>query len=154
MAHILIIDDDDIVAGMASAALIDAGHACGWVSGGEEGLRLLAFKRPDVILLDQDMPGMSGKEVMRTLRSSPDFYDLPIIMFTGMSGKQDEATARYHGAQAYVRKPFNNAALVRVVENVLEARAERPQHTDLRDWMKQKAGWYREDEDAGLRRAI
>ena len=141
MAHILIVDDDEIVAEIAAGALIDAGHACGWVTGGEEALSLLSWRRPDLLLLDQDMPGMSGSEVLRSLRGSERHYDLPVIMFTGITGAEDEATALYNGAQEYLRKPFNPRFLLRKVDVVLSARARRPRHRDLRDVLEENAGW-------------
>lgn len=135
MANVIIVDDDEIVAELASEALIEAGHPCGWVTDGAALFELLRWRRPDVVLLDQDMPGLSGEAIMRQLRASDRFYDLPIIMFTHVLGVRDEERARYHGAQAYVRKPFDPHALVRQVERVLACRANRPSHTDLRAWL-------------------
>lgn len=140
MAHILIVDDDEIVAEIAAGALIDAGHACGWVTGGEEALALLKWRRPDLLLLDQDMPGMTGSQVLRELRGSQHLYDLPVIMFTGISGAEDEATALYNGAQDYLRKPFNPKFLLHKVKLVLAARAQRPRHRDLRDVLRDNSG--------------
>src|SRR6056297_3172341 len=111
MAHILIADDDELIAELASEVLIDCGHACGWVTNGEEAWKLLQRKRPDVLLLDQDMPGISGVSLLRKIRQSPALYDLPVIMFTAMSGAQDESQAMYAGAQDFVRKPFDPRGL-------------------------------------------
>ncbi|QYJ06537.1 response regulator [Qipengyuania flava] len=141
MAHVLIVDDDEIVAEIAAGALIDAGHACGWVTSGEEALSLLKWRRPDLLLLDQDMPGMTGGQVLRALRSSERNYDLPVIMFTGITGAEDEAAALYNGAQDYLRKPFDPKFLLHKVKLVLAARAERPQHRDLRDVLRDNSGW-------------
>ena len=85
MAHILIADDDELIAELASQVLIDAGHACGWVTSGEDCWALLRRRRPDVLLLDQDMPGISGMTLLRRLRQSPEFYDLPVVMVTMMN---------------------------------------------------------------------
>ena len=60
MAFILIADDDELIAELASQVLIDAGHACGWVTTAEDCWKLLKTRRPDAVLLDQDMPGISG----------------------------------------------------------------------------------------------
>ena len=151
MAYVLIVDDDEIIASVASNALIASGHACGWVTSGEEALRLLDWRRPDMILLDQDMPGMTGQQLMRDLRSSEKFYDLPIIMFTAMSGVRDEERALYHGAQGYIRKPFHAEHLVAMVDGVLTRRADRPAHTDLREFLAQRAGI---ETGPALRRAV
>ncbi len=140
MARILIADDDELVAELASQVLIDAGHACGWVTTAEDTLALLVRKRPDILLLDQDMPGMSGLTMLRQLRGSPEFYDLPVIMFTAMTGIDDEAQAIYAGAQDYIRKPFDAAGLKSRVARLLAKRATRPQHTDLKTHLEQSAG--------------
>ncbi|MEE4537344.1 MAG: response regulator [Erythrobacter sp.] len=140
MAHILIADDDELISELASQVLIDHGHACGWVTSGEEALQLLARRRPDILLLDQDMPGMSGVTLLRQLRQSPDFYDLPVIMFTAMSGAEDESQAIYAGAQDFVRKPFDPRSLATRVQGVLSRRRDRPQHTDLKTYLARTSG--------------
>ncbi|WP_336986714.1 response regulator [Altererythrobacter aquiaggeris] len=137
MANIVIVDDDEMIAEMASEILISAGHACGWVCDGEKALQLLQWRRPDLLLLDQDMPAMSGSVLLRKLRQSPTFYDLPVIMFTAMTGAEDEMQAIYNGAQDYIRKPFDAKFLVWRVNQLLRTRAERPQHKELGELMKE-----------------
>lgn len=144
MAHILIADDDELIAELASQVLIDAGHACGWVTSADAAWRLLERRRPDLMLLDQDMPGMSGVTLLRKLRCSPEFYDLPVIMFTSMNGAQDEAQAIYAGAQDFIRKPFDPRGLTSRVQRVLAKRSDRPKHTELKTHLAQSAGIVRE----------
>jgi DNA-binding response OmpR family regulator len=144
MAHILIVDDDEMVAEMAADVLIDAGHACGWVVNGEQALMMLKGRRPDLLLLDQDMPGMSGAKVLRRLRGSPLLYDLPVIMFTALTGHADEQQALYHGAQDYIRKPFDAKFLTWRVNQVIKSRAERPKHMaleELLDFQSRQEDW-------------
>ena len=141
MAHVLIVDDDELIAELASQVLIDAGHACGWVTSAEDAWAVLQRRRPDILLLDQDMPGMSGVTLLRKLRQSATFYDLPVIMFTAMSGEQDESQAIYAGAQDYIRKPFEPRALTGRIQRVLAKRQER--HTDLKTHLAQSAGMIR-----------
>ena len=133
MAHILVIDDDDIVAELVSGILISEGHACGWVSNTREAEKLLSWRRPDLLLLDQNMPGETGGTLLKRLRGSPQFYDLPIIMLTAVQGVEDEQRAYYHGAQDYIRKPVNPKFLVWTVNQTLRARAERPPHVALEE---------------------
>ncbi len=144
MAYILIADDDEIVAESAADVLINVGHACGWVTDGAQAMKLLQWRRPDVMLLDQDMPELSGQQVLRRLRNSAALYDLPVIMFTAATGPEDEEQARYYGAQDYVRKPFDAKFLVWRVNQVLKARAERPQHRELREEMQRSTGHWHE----------
>ncbi len=141
MAHILIADDDELIAEMATQILMDAGHACGWVSSGEEAWALLSWRRPDLLLLDQNMPGMTGVSLLRKVRQSPDHYDLPVIMLTAVRGEQDEANAIYAGANEYIRKPFDPARLIALIQRVLSALADRERHLDLKTYLAQSSGW-------------
>ena len=131
MAHILVVDSDDIVAERAAQVLIDAGHACGWVGDAETAMKVITRRRPDLILLDDNLPGESGTSLLRRLRNSELFYDLPIIMLTGVLGFKEEQIAYYNGAQDYIRKPFGERALVFRVEKLVDARRFRPAHLSL-----------------------
>lgn len=133
MARILIADDDDLIAQLASEVLIDAGHACGWVSSAAEAWRCVQKKRPDLLLLDQGMPGESGMTLLRRLRRSPELYDLPVMMFTAMRGEEDRAQALFAGAQDFLSKPFEPFDLVRRVNRQLRLRGDRPRHVDLKE---------------------
>lgn len=156
MAHILIADDDEIIAELATNILMDAGHACGWVTDGRQLMELVAWKRPDLILLDQEMPGLTGNQVLRKLRTSEEYYDIPVIMFTAKSGAEDELQAIYAGAQDYIRKPFEREFLLWHVNQALRARAERPRHVDLKTVLEQNSGRWLEEDDQPLlqRRAV
>lgn len=120
--------------------LISAGHACGWVTDGKQAMQLLEWRRPDLLLLDQNMPEFSGSTVLRKLRTSPKLYDLPVIMFTAVTGAEDEQQALYHGAQDYIRKPFDKKLLLWSVNQILRSRAERPKHMDLQEVMGRNSG--------------
>lgn len=145
MPHILIADDDELIAEIASQVLIDAGHACGWVTNADDVWTLLRRRRPDLLLLDHDMPGTSGITLLRKLRQSEQFYDLPVVMFTAMRGEQDESQAIYAGAQDYIRKPFDPKRLTGRVERVLAKRHDGPRHIDLKTHLARSAGWLEVD---------
>jgi len=132
MARILIADDDELVAELASEVLIDAGHACGWVTTAADAWTCVQRKRPDILLLDQSMPDQSGITLLRRLRGSATLYDLPVMMFTAMAGEHDQTRAIYAGAQDFLSKPFDPLDLVTRVWHILTHRANRPRHVDLR----------------------
>ncbi|MFO6448593.1 PleD family two-component system response regulator [Erythrobacter sp. NE805] len=132
MARILIADDDELIAELASEVLIDAGHACGWVTTASAAWTCVLRKRPDLLLLDQGMPGESGLTLLRRLRRSAELYDLPVMMFTAMHGDEDKAQAIFAGAQDFLSKPFEPFDLVRRVNRQLKLRENRPRHVDLR----------------------
>ena len=153
MAYILIADDDELIAELTSQVLIDAGHACGWVTSGEDCWTLLQRRRPDVLLLDQCMPGISGVSLLRKLRQSAEFYDLPVIMFTAMTGAEDESQAIYAGAQDFVRKPFDPRGLKNRIQRVLSKRRDQPRHTDLKTHLARSSGQLHEDKQP-VRRVV
>lgn len=132
MPRILIADDDELVAELASEVLIDAGFACGWVTTAAAAWTCLNKKRPDLLLLDQSMPGESGLTLLRRLRRSAQFYDLPVMMFTAMNGEQDHLQAIYAGANDFVSKPFDPSGLVARVRRIFKLRGDRPRHVDLK----------------------
>lgn len=152
MSFILIADDDELIAELAAQVLIDAGHACGWVTSAEECWELLETRRPDAVLLDQDMPVMSGMSLLRKLRQSKEFRDLPVLMFTAMSGAQSEAQAIYAGAQGFIRKPFDPRGLVTRVQRVLAKHSDKPRHKDLQYYLEESADL--KDKAVGPRRIL
>jgi DNA-binding response OmpR family regulator len=154
MARILIADDDELVAELASEVLFNAGHACGWVTSAEAAWACIRRKRPDVLLLDQTMPGESGLTLLRRLRQSAQFYDLPVMMFTAMNGDADEAQAIYAGAQDFIRKPCDPAQLVRRLTRMLRLRGDRPRHIDLKTALAIGSGTAPQPRLAGPRRMV
>jgi DNA-binding response OmpR family regulator len=119
LARIILADDDEIVAEIACSALIDAGHGAGWVADGEAALAAITRRRPDLLILDCNMPKLSGVTLLRQLRNSQEWCDLPVIMLTARTGETDEDLARYAGANDYIRKPFDTALFTARVEAVL-----------------------------------
>lgn len=122
MARIIIADDDEIVGEIARDALLASGHGAGLVKDGAEALRVVKARRPDLLILDCNMPGMSGVLVLRELRNTPALYNLPVMMLTGRRSAQDVDLAMFAGADAYVKKPFDPDELVFKVEELLASR--------------------------------
>lgn len=122
MAHILVIEADEREAEHAAQILIDAGHACGWIGDAASALQIIRRRRPDLVLLNDHLPGESGTDLLRRLRNSPQFYDLPVIMLAKSPGFKEEQIAYYHGAHDYIRKPFSDLMLQHRVNALLRAR--------------------------------
>lgn len=74
---------------------------------GERALRFLQSRTPDLILLDVEMPGMSGYEVIKEIKQNPMWKDIPIIFLTGLEGRDNEQTAFDLGAVDYILKPIS-----------------------------------------------
>lgn len=122
MARIIIADDDEVIGEIARDALLASGHGAGLVTDGAEALRVVKARRPDLLILDCNMPGMSGVLVLRELRNTPALCDLPVMMLTGRRSAQDVDLAMFAGADAYVKKPFDPEELVFKVEELLASR--------------------------------
>ena len=112
MARIIMAEDDDIVAEIVRDALMAAGHGVGILDNGAEALKVIKARRPDLVILDCNMPEMSGIMVLRELRQSDTLFNLPIMMLTGRQSESDEQILRFEGANDYMRKPFDPVTLV------------------------------------------
>jgi DNA-binding response OmpR family regulator len=119
MARIIIADDDELLGAVARDALIAAGHGAGLVPDGAEALRVIKARRPDLVILDCNMPGLSGVLLVQELRKMPEFADLPVMMLTGRRSERDEELARFAGANEYMKKPFDPDELVFRVDQML-----------------------------------
>lgn len=123
MARIIYVEDDPLVGEAVQEILTQAGHLIGIVPHGTLAFETIVFKKPELILLDQKLPGMQGIEIVRALRRLPDLYLTPIIMLTAKAGDDLRDDALGAGANDYLVKPFDPAELVRRVELVLEQTA-------------------------------
>ena len=119
MARIIIAEDDEILGEIARDALIAAGHGAGLVTNGADALAVIKARRPDMVILDCNMPELSGVLLVQELRKLADFADLPVMMLTGRRGERDEELARFAGANDYMKKPFDPDELVFRVEQLL-----------------------------------
>ena len=119
MARIIIADDDEIVGEIVRDALISAGHGAGLVLDGGEALKIIKARKPDLVILDCNMPGLAGVLLVQELRKSAAFADLPVMMLTGRQGQRDEELARFAGVNDYMKKPFDPDELVFRVEQLL-----------------------------------
>ncbi len=108
---ILIIDDDtDLRTALAEQLELDDQFVTEQAGAGEAGIRLAQERRPDLVLLDVDLPDIDGRAVCRRLRSAG--IAAPIIMLTGASGDQDTIAGLDAGANDYVTKPFKFSVLL------------------------------------------
>ena len=102
---VLVIDDSHFSREAVSSALIKVGFSVSTADGGEEGLRLAAAHRFDVALVDFEMPGMRGPEVLRKLRALGTKAPSVLMMLTSRSGAVDRLRAKFAGCDAYLTKP-------------------------------------------------
>jgi DNA-binding response OmpR family regulator len=119
MAHIIYAEDDELIAELVRNALKQDGHVVGIASDGESALKAIKLKHPDLVILDCNMPVMTGIEVLSRMRVDPAQCDIPVLMLTGRRGAQDVDIAMYSGANEYLKKPFDPDYLAFVVDNLL-----------------------------------
>src|SRR6058998_1513682 len=102
-ATILVVDDEPQIRRALRTTLSARGHAIVEASNGEAALEKMRQERPDLILLDMNMPGMDGLETCREIRTGS---EVPIIMLTVRNAEKDKVRALDAGADDYVVKPF------------------------------------------------
>lgn len=115
--RVLVIEDDAEVAQLMCLGLKRDGLECHFATDGMTGLRLLAKKKPHLVLLDWMMPNMSGREVLDALRAES---DLPVIVVSALA--DNDQTTEFQGADAQIGKPFNPVRLLRLVHDLLSER--------------------------------
>lgn len=120
---ILVVDDEVAICNMLSLALQTAGYEVESVHDGKDVMAALVNTQPDLILLDWMLPGISGIELARQIKQSPDFNELPIIMLTARTEEDSKVTGLESGADDYVTKPFSIRELVSRIKAVLRRRS-------------------------------
>lgn len=123
MPRILVIEDEPDAANLLAMRLRGDGHEATVVEDGGKGLACARTLRPDLILLDQMLPTMSGTEICRALRSDTSTADIPIIMLTARAAERDRVNGLEVGADDYVTKPFSIRELLLRVQGHLRRRS-------------------------------
>ncbi len=123
MVRVLIVDDEPSTAEMFRLMLDQAGFEAFVVHGTGTAINAIRRYRPDLLLVDVMMPGVSGLELCRYVRRDPDLTHLPIVMISAKSQPEDEAAGLAAGATIYLTKPVSKHDLLRGVERGLQAYA-------------------------------
>lgn len=111
-ATILVVDDAPPNVKLLRLILGDAGYRVLEAYSGPEALEVLHRERPDAMLLDVRMPGMTGYEVCRKVREDPGFAAMPVIMVTALSLSEERIMGIESGATDFISKPFNKKELL------------------------------------------
>jgi two-component system phosphate regulon response regulator PhoB len=123
---VLIVDDERDLRALLDFNLQKAGYATAHAATGAEALARARSLRPRVVVLDLNLPDVSGMDVCRLLRADPATRDLPILMLTARGAESDRVGGLELGADDYVTKPFNVRELILRVESVARRRHEVP----------------------------
>src|SRR5712691_2331418 len=141
-AEILVVDDDAMSRRLLAQLLTAAGYKCRVCKNGPEALEIVHAAPPSLLLLDFDMPGPNGAEVLRRLRSdhNPAVAQIPAIMLTAHGSEESEVSCLQAGADDFVTKPVNAAVLRARIETQLRLRSMRQQveqqNDELEKWRR------------------
>ena len=112
MATILIVDDSPTEAEVVRVMLESEGYSVLWADTADKGIKMAEEKRPELILMDVVMPGMSGFQATRKLMRNPETREIPVIMLTTKDQESDRAWGLRHGAREYFVNPQDKEALL------------------------------------------
>ena len=121
--HILIVDDSEEITSFLIAVLQPLGYEISCTGNGKEGLAKALFEKPDLVLLDLNLPGMTGISILEALHQRK--VRIPVIMMTFHSSGSVVARALRLGARDYITKPFQVNDILRAIERVLAEERER-----------------------------
>ncbi|WP_151703496.1 response regulator transcription factor [Nitrincola alkalilacustris] len=119
MTKVLVVDDEPNILLSLEFLMEQAGFDVFTADDGETALEVIDRERPDLVLLDISLPGISGFDVLEKIRSSDDFKKLQVIMLTAHGREVEREKGLALGADDYITKPFSTQALVNKVRNLL-----------------------------------
>jgi len=118
-AQILIVDDEAAIRQMLAFTLAGDGYTCVEAGDAEEAQQAMGSRRPDLLLLDWMLPGISGVDFARRLKRDPRTSDIPVILVTAKGEEADKVRGLDSGADDYITKPFSTRELLARVRAVL-----------------------------------
>src|SRR5436853_6395785 len=121
MSCVLVVDDESDIRGLVQELLQRAGYDVIEAPDGNEGLKRFHAERPDLVILDVQMPGLDGWGVLERIR---ELSEVPVIMLTARTDELDKVRGLRAGADDYVTKPFGRQELLARVEAHLRRKPE------------------------------
>lgn len=143
-SNVLVVDDEPIGLEVVKALLGDGDFTIHTASNGREALAKTEALRPDLILLDVLMPGMSGYDVCQHIRRTPHLADIPIILLTALNDRDAKLRGLKAGADDFISKPFDRLELSARVRTILRLNRYKRLNTE-----RAKFGWVVESADDG-----
>ena len=122
MSLILIIEDNEKNMKLVRDVLQVKGYATLEAGTAEDGVRLAAERKPDLVLMDIQLPGMNGIDALGVLRADPSTASIPVIAVTASVMQQDRKLITEAGFDGYIGKPINLKEFLDTVRNMLESR--------------------------------
>ena len=124
---LLIIEDDPVIGKSLQRGFREAGHDCVWAKDGNKGLEFARAQQQDAIILDIMLPGKTGLEVLRLLRSEG--IRTPVVLLTALGSVEERVAGLTAGADDYLVKPFAFTELMARIDAICRRSANRPAPT-------------------------
>lgn len=115
---VLVVDDDDHIARGTMLRLDAAGYETSRADDGDTGLAAIQNRRFDLVVLDVQMPRMSGIELLKTLKQSPETENIPVVMLSASLG--DQQSSLDAGARFFVKKPYSSQQLLLAADKAMQ----------------------------------
>lgn len=119
---ILIVEDNEINRKLIRTILSSKGHLLIEARDGEEALQSIVMERPDLVLMDIQIPKIDGLEATRRIRAMEDLKDTPIIALTAHAMEGDKEKILDAGCDGYIAKPINTRAFLSEIESIITGR--------------------------------
>lgn len=116
---VLLVEDEPHIIEALSFLLAREGLSIATHSDGVDVVSVARRERPDLVILDVMLPGKSGFDILRELRSNADVGSTPVMMLTAKGQAKDRSEAESAGVDAFMTKPFSNADIVETVKRLL-----------------------------------
>ena len=117
--NVLIVEDHELNMMLFNVLLELHGFRTFQTKDGLDALRLARLHRPDLIVMDIQLPGMSGLEITKQLKADEELWNIPVVAVTALAMPGDEKKCRQAGCDGYVAKPFSTAGFMKAVEHHL-----------------------------------
>ncbi len=118
MSRILVVDDDSMAVRMIGFILKKTGHECIGAFSGAQGIQMLKSEKPDLMLLDVEMPGENGFEVLEALRRESGISDAKVCLMSGPMTDDLRARAEKLGAVGFISKPVSSPELMEILGRI------------------------------------
>jgi two-component system cell cycle response regulator DivK len=117
--RILVVEDQEDLRGVLRTLLTGSGYEMIEAADGQAGVEKAKSERPDLILMDIQMPVLNGYDATQQIKADPNLKATPIIAISSFAMKGDEEKARASGCDSYVTKPYSPMQLLRVIRDYL-----------------------------------
>jgi two-component system cell cycle response regulator DivK len=117
--RILVVEDQEDLRGVLRDLLTGSGYTVAEAADGQAGVEITRSERPDLVLMDIQLPVLDGYEATRQIKTDPNLNATPVIAVSSFAMKGDEEKARAAGCDHYVTKPYSPVQLLRIIRGIL-----------------------------------